>query len=149
MPPKKSWPSVLFLYENQRLRPIKNPRDICFHVGIWWHDDERLVAFLQSIAEIKPISHLIDSDLAHDSAWETARRELSCGEQTEYFDVPRGRILWDTAHQCGILYHGNSTSTDLFEELARIYRLPRWEVRLDEHYLIGEALNEFYSLDER
>lgn len=147
MPRRKSWPSVLFLYDQQKFKRIERPRNLAFHVGIWWHDDERVVAFLQSITVIKFAGHLLDSDLSHDSAWETARHELSCREYAEYFDVPRGRIVWDSVHRCGILYHGNATPTDVFEELARLFRLPRWEARLDEHYLTGEALEAYYSLD--
>lgn len=149
MPRRRTWPSALFLYENQQLKRIDYLQNVSFHVGIWWHDTDRLVAYLQSIAEIETADHLIDSELDHAAAWETARRELSCRTETEYSDVPHGRITWDTIHQCGILYHGNSTSPELIEELARLYRLPRWEVRLDVHYLTGEALSEFYSLDER
>ena len=147
MPRRKSWPSVLFLYDEQKLTRITRIQAPGFHVGIWWHDDERLVAFLQSISEIKPVGQLIDSDLSHDSAWETARHELSCREESEYFDIPRGRIVWDTVHCSGILYHGNATAADVLQELAKLFRLPRWEARLDEHYLTGEALETFYGLD--
>ena len=131
MPRRKSCPSVLFLYDEQKLKRITRTQAPGFHVGIWWHDDERLVAFLQSIAEIKAVGHLIDSDLSHDAIWETARHELTGHENDEYFDIPRGRIVWDTAHCSGILYHGNATPTEVFEELAKLFRLPRWEARLD------------------
>ncbi|MBS0205534.1 MAG: helix-turn-helix domain-containing protein [Planctomycetes bacterium] len=109
--------------------------------------DLDVLRFLQSIAEIKTVGHLIDSDLSHDVSWDTARQELRCQAEAEYFDIPRGRIVWDTVHRAGILYHGNETPVEAFEELARLFRLPRWEARLDEHYLTGEALEEFYRLD--
>ena len=147
MPRRCSWAKVLFLFGEQKLKRITRTQALGFHVGIWWHDDERLVAFLQSISEIKAVGHLIDSDLSHDSVWETARHELTGHENAEYFDIPRGRIVWDTVHCSGILYHGNATPNEVFEELARLFRLPRWEARLDEHYLTGEALEEFYRLE--
>lgn len=147
MPRRKSWRSILFLYDEQTFKRIEHVPAVCFHVGIWWHDDELLVAFLQSISEIKAEGHLIDSDLSHDSVWETARHELTGHENAEYFDIPRGRIVWDTVRCSGILYHGNATPTNVFEQLARLFRVPRWEARLDEHYLTGEALEEFYRLD--
>jgi hypothetical protein len=149
MPRRKSWPSVLFVFEEHQLKRVKHIRHISFHVGIWWHDNQRVVAFLQSIAEIKTTGHLVDSDLTHDSVWELARPEFSFQAGAEYFNVPRGRIIWDTVHQSGRLYHGNSTPTELLDELARIYRLPRWEAQLDEHYLTGDALEQFYWLDSR
>ncbi len=147
MPRRKSWATVLFQYDEQKLKRITGTPALGFYVGIWWHDDERLVAFLQSISEIKVVGHLIDSELSHDSVWEKARHELTGHENAEYFDIPRGRIVWDTVHCSGILYHGNATPTEVFKELARLFRLPRWEARLDEHYLTGEALETFYRLD--
>lgn len=105
----------------------------------WWRSCNRLLRSKRPDTSSTRISH--------DSAWETARRELPYPEATEYFDVPRGRILWDTAHQAGIIYHGNSTPAEVFDELAGLYRLRRWQARLDEHYLTGEALEEFYRLD--
>ena len=147
MPQRKTWPSVLFLYHERRLSRIDHTRAFGFHIGIWWHNDTRLVAFLQSIAEIKEPGNLIDSELTHDSCWDMARMQLSCREETEYFDIPRGRIVWDTVHQSGVLYHGNATPPTVFRELARLFRLPRWDARLDVHYLTGEALEAFYSID--
>ena len=154
MPRSKAWQSTLFHYEQLRFQRIEHEADrgvefpgIGFHVGIWWHDHKQLVAFLQSIGDIQAPGHLIDSELAHDLVWDTARLELSCPDETEYFDVPRGRILWDTVHQAGVVYHGNSTPAELFTLLTRIYRLPRWTARLDEHYLTGDALESFYNVD--
>jgi len=66
---------VLFLYNCGELRRYDTKKAIGFHVGIWWHSKQRrLVAFLQSIAEIDATTDLVNSDLSHDSAWETARR---------------------------------------------------------------------------
>ena len=138
---------ILFLYKCGELGRSDITKVCGFHVGIWWHDDERLVAFRQPITDIMTTGHLVDSELSHDSAWETARHELHCPVTAEYFEIPRGRILWDTVHRAGILYHGNSTPEMVFKELASLYGLPRWEARLDEHYLTGDALDEFYRLE--
>jgi hypothetical protein len=142
-----AWQSTLFRYEQGRLTRIEDAEEEGFQVGIWWHNVERLVICLQSIAEIQNSGNLIDSDLSHDSAWETVRPDLACPEATEYFDVPRGRVMWDAVHQSGIIYHGNSTPVEVCEELARIFRLPTWEHRQCEHYLTGEELEAFYDLE--
>lgn len=147
MPRTTAWATVLFNHDGEKLHRVDCKKTHGFHVGIWWHDDKRLVAFRQPVTDIKTTEHLVDSDLSHDSAWETARRELHCPATVEYFQIPRGRILWDTVHRAGIVYHGNSTPEVVFKELARLYGLPRWEARLDEHYLTGEALEEFYRLE--
>lgn len=130
-----------------RLSRIECPPDLGLHVGIWWHDAQRLFAFLQSIAQIKEPGNLIDSELSHDSCWDIVRKDFSCRNETEYYEIPRGRIVWDTIHRSRIVYHGNSTSEDHLEELARIFRLPRWVPRLDDHYLTGESLEAYYCLD--
>lgn len=147
MPRTTARATILFHHESGVFNRVTPARAYGFHVGIWWHNDRRMVAFRQSVSEIENTEHLVDSDLTHDSAWETARRELHCPASVEYFQIPRGRILWDTVHQAGIVYHGNSTPEVVFKELARLYGLPRWEARLDEHYLTGEALEEFYRLE--
>ncbi len=147
MPRTTAWTTVLFHQERGKLNRSDPAKALNFHVGIWWHDDERLVAFRQPVTDIKATGHLMDSDLSHDSVWETARRELNCPAALEYFQISRGRILWDTVHRAGILYHGNSTPKLVFEELADLFGLPRWEARVDEHYLTGEALEEFYRLE--
>ncbi len=147
MPRRASWAKALFFYESGKLRRGDTDKAFGFHVGIWWHDTERLVAFLQPITEIKAAGHLIDSDLSHDVCWETARQEFHRHVTGEYFDLPRGRIVWDTLHAAELFYHGNATPREVFEELARLYGLPRWEARLDEHYLTGDALEEFYRLE--
>ena len=142
------WISILFLFEQQRFRRYEGEvPGLGFHVGIWWHEAHQLVTFLQSITEITERGHLIDSELSHDSVWDMARQELSYPSSAEYFTVPRGRILWDTVHQCGVVYHGNSTPATAVKQLARIYKLPRWQLRLDEHYLTGEALEDFYRIE--
>ena len=105
------------------------------------------MAFLQSTVAIEANEHLIDSELFHNSAWEYARQELSSCDMAKYFQIPHGRVAWDTMKHVGILYHGNSTPVPIFNELARIFRLPRWEARLNEDYLTGEALYDFYRLD--
>jgi DNA polymerase III alpha subunit len=71
----------------------------------------------------------------------TAKRVFDMAIQLE------GTIRSHGVHAAGVVYHGNSTPAAVFKELARIYRLPRWELRLDEHYLTGEALEDFYRLE--
>ncbi len=110
-------------------------------------DRDRRVRQADRMTEIKEPGNMIDAELSHDECWHMARLEFSCAAETEYFDLPRGRIVWDTLHRSGLLYHGNSTPLVVFEKLARYFRLPRWEARLDEHYLTGEALEAFYGLE--
>lgn len=147
MPRRASWETVQFFYESGILRRDDAASALGIHVGIWWHNSERLVVFLQPVAEIKAARQLVDSDLSHDACWETARQEFHCRGTVEYFDLPRGRIVWDTVRASGLLYHGNATPQEVFDVLVRLYGLPNWEARLDEHYLTGDALEEFFRLE--
>jgi len=144
---KESFKTSLFLYEEGRTTKITNTLGMGFVVGIWWHDHIRLVAFVQPITDVDEAGNLIDSDLTHDSTWTLARNELQCSLKTEYFKIARGRIMWDATHQSGVIYHGNSTPQKVLADLARIYRLPRWQHRLDEHYLTGDALEAYYGIE--
>lgn len=147
MPQPWKWQTSLFLFEQRTIEPIGSAQGLGFHVGIWWHHSEHLVAFLQPVSEGNKPGHWIDSDLSHDSAWDIAQKELACPGETEYFHIPRGRVIWDTHLRSGILYHGNATPVDVFEKLAELFQLPRWEARLDEHYLTGDALETYYCLE--
>ncbi len=145
MPARSLRQLTLFLCEAGRIRPVKDHREPGLSVGVWWHDAKQLVGFLEPLRKRETSSRLIDSDLDHCTVWETARKILGRPRTTEYFDVPRGRVLWDGARGFGLVYHGNETTAELVEELARIYRLPRWKSRRDDHYLVGAELEEFFD----
>lgn len=118
------------------------------HVGIWWHNGTRIVGFAQAVTSIQEPRQICDSNLAHADTWDIARKYLSCSDEAEYFSVPRGRILWHKVNAHGIVYHGNATQTPVLQQVARLFGLSKWEARLDVHYLTGDALEEFYSIDE-
>ena len=111
------------------------------HVGIWWHHGQQLIGFAQPISTFQKPTGLIDSDLSHADVWEMAHGQLSCPKDIEYFLIPRGRILWHRNREMGILYHGNATQPRVLSMLAKLFGLPRWEAHLDEHYLVGDALD--------
>ena len=147
MPRKESLQTSLFRQEKCGTTKITDTFGTGFVVGIWWHDQKQLVAFVQPITDVHEPGNLIDSNLTHDSTWILARNELQCSPETEYFEIARGRIMWDLTHQSGVVYHGNSTPPEVLADLARIYRLPRWQLRLDEHYLTGDALEAYYEIE--
>lgn len=115
------------------------------HVGIWWHNGQQLIGFAQPVSALQKPRGLIDSDLSHTDAWDMARRQLSCPNDVEYFVIPRGRILWNADRDRGVLYHGNATPARVLTMLAKLFGLPKWETRLDDHYLTGNASDECFS----
>ncbi len=140
MPRAHKRKSTLFIITDGRWCEV-NQTKMEIHVGIWWHNGQQLIGFAQPVAAIQVPRPLIDSDLTHADAWDTARRKLSCPSDVEYFAIPRGRILWHADREMGILYHGNATQPRVLNMLAKLFRLPRWEAHLDEHYLVGDALD--------
>ena len=140
MPGSKSRKSTLFVITDDGFCDVsQNKTNI--HVGIWWHNGQQLVGFAQPIVAVQEPRTLIDSDLSHADVWDMARRRLSCPSDVEYFTIPRGRVLWHTDREMGILYHGNATQAGVLSLVAKLFGLPRWEARIDEHYLIGDALD--------
>ena len=117
------------------------------HVGIWWQGDGGVVAYAQSLASVEAPMPLLDSDLAHNDMWPHAQVALGCGRASEYFDTPRGRVLWDGTTGSGIIYHGNATGRVQLSQVAAMFGLPQWRARLDDHYLVGESLEEFYGAE--
>jgi len=113
------------------------------HVGIWWHRSQRLVGFAQAIDDLPEFVGLVDSDLGHNDLWTAARPELGCDELAEYFDVPRGRVLWSPSKKRGLIYHGNGTDTETLNQIAAMFGLLRWDVQHDDHYFVGENLEKF------
>ena len=113
------------------------------HVGIWWQNGHTLVAFAQPLGAIKQASTMIDSELCHADAWDVARRTLGVPADLDYFAIPRGRVLWSIGCETGIVYHGNATKPNVLRTLAKLFGLPSWEARLDDHYLIGSTLDAY------
>jgi hypothetical protein len=60
-----------------------------------------------------------------------------------------GSLLFarDRFHHLPLPNYGNATQVGVLRKLAKIFGLPKWEARLDDHYLTGEALETFYNLD--
>ena len=138
---------ILFHVDGQQLHRVDNSSSRGRYVGVWWHLRDRLLACRQSVEGIEGPGGLLDTDLSHDAVWPVVRQELGCTEETEYFDVPRGRVLFDARQLSGVIYHGNATPREVLQQLARVFGMARWDERRDEHYLTGEALQEFYSLE--
>ena len=144
MPRSTSLKSTLFVATDNEWYAVDQSKTEIY-VGIWWHHEQKLIGFAQPITAIQEPRTLIDSDLTHADAWDFARRQLSCPSDVEYFAIPRGRILWHSERETGILYHGNATQAGVLSVLAKLFGLPRWEAHLDEHYLTGDALDASMS----
>lgn len=117
-------------------------------VGIWWHDARTLVAIGEPAAKTHPPGRLVDSNLEHVREWPRIAAEFGKNAESEYFEIPRGRVLWESECEQGIVYHGNGTTAEILNALGRIFHLQRWQHRLDEHYLMGEAVHDLFEDDQ-
>lgn len=106
-------------------------------VGIWWDDSTTLVAFAHPITENTSGDELVDSNLSHDREWPLVCHRLGRPPQSEYFEIPRGRVIFNRRTLQGIIYHGNATPQERLKTIAAAFHLADWISCPDDHYAIG------------
>ncbi len=114
-------------------------------IGIWWNSGQHLAIFAHPWGENASGQTIRDSNLQHTDLWCQAARGLGISSTREYFDIPRGRVLFDRTKEQGIILHGNATSPIRLKKIARLFQLKEWTSRLDEHYLTGSILNDLFT----
>ena len=87
----------------------------------------------------------MDSDLSHADEWPPIAHYFNKTPEVDYFVIPRGRVLFDRDQGIGILYHGNATGDNRLREIAARFGLAVWQARIDEHYLMGDAIDDLFS----
>ena len=117
-------------------------------VGIWWHDDRHIVAFGEPIPKAEGSCRWVDSSLGHVHEWWRIATVFGLSPESDYFEVPRGRILWDSEQDRTVIYHGNATDAAMLKIIGRVFHLKGWQALLDEHYMLGEdALRVLFGDD--
>lgn len=114
-------------------------------IGIWWDNGSKIVAFHHPPDEDDVQVGFCDSDYAHNDFWPEAGMQLGLDASAEYFDVPRGRVLWSPARQISVIYHGNATPQPRLERIAETFQLDKWTAQTDTHYMIGDAVDEYFD----
>lgn len=120
-------------------------------IGIWWSDGKTIAALSHSVAAANTtrVAGRIDSNFAHVEEWPKVAVKLGHSPNEEYFAVPRGRVLWDTRRQCGIIIHGSSTGRKCLEAIARRFHLGvEWESEEDLHYSMGADADRLFDNEE-
>ena len=121
---------------------VKNPL-----IGIWWDDGTTVVSFSESVDPNDARHGISDSDFAHNDCWPEAATQLSLSPDTEYFDVPRGRVLWHASKSQSIILHGNYTSVDRLKVIAEVFQLENWSAETDLHYMMGDVADGLFDDD--
>ena len=114
-------------------------------IGIWWDNGTRLAVFVETPDPAKAVHGICDSDFAHDACWREAARQLSLSTDIEYFDVPRGRVMWHVKNAKSFILHGNGTSRDRLELIAAAFQLSNWDAETDTHYMIADVADDFFG----
>ena len=136
---------VSILGENDERKLLKESTLSGPLIGIWWESRDRIVAILQQPNDASGESSLLDSDFSHADEWPSIAHYFDETPEVEYFVIPRGRVLFDRDQGIGILYHGNATEKNRLREIAARFKLDVWEARTDEHYLMGDAIDDLFG----
>lgn len=140
-------PNILIV-EGKLRRPVeKIPRNQRW-VGIWWHSSEQLLLILQSTKGLTENEGVIDSDLWHSEEWGIALPILKADSAQEYFEIPRGRVVYDVLAKRGVIYHGNETAGSQLKVIAQSCGYRDWTAVLDNHYLMGAAADALFWDEE-
>lgn len=95
------------------------------------------------------MGNLLDSDLEHWREWPKVCRKFGKVPSDEYFDVPRGRVLYDAGEGRGAIYHGSATPPDRLDKVAEAFQLNAWVAATDLHYEMGDIVDEMFEIDDQ
>src|SRR4051812_40667708 len=132
--------TTIFFDRDGEVRPA--PIRLGVFVGIWWADESTIVAALQDAADGVKMDHLIDSNLEHHRQWPYVCHHFGRTEAHSYNFVPRGRVLLNEKPSRGVIYHGNETVRATLRQIAKLYRLTKWDSHVDARYLVGTEDDE-------
>ena len=113
-------------------------------VGIFWiYKGEIFGAAMPLEGGVRTSLGIIDADIDHASFWETDgahRTRFPDLIDYEYFDVPRGRVLFDSIGQRSMVYLDATINQPATREMITGFfgltaKSTRWH--LDPHYVTG------------
>lgn len=106
-------------------------------IGIWWDNGTSLVALAHGPDENSGGKQWIDSNFNHTEEWKRVAPRFGLSTRSEYFSVPRGRVLFNRLPGTSLIYHGAATGSDRLRVIAAEFRLGNWMSELDDHYQMG------------
>lgn len=113
-------------------------------IGIWWDDGQTLVVLSHCWTKNAHGSELIDSNLEHWRSWERGvAARFGKLSTSEYFEIPRGRVMYRPSTQETVILHGSVTTADRLKVIAHAYHASSWIACRDDHYEIA-----FPDIDE-
>ncbi|MCR4715107.1 MAG: hypothetical protein K5751_12120, partial [Treponemataceae bacterium] len=76
----------------------------------------------------------------HADYWEELRKEalsiLPAHLRTEYFSIPRGRVVYHSDSDQFFVYHGNNLKKKDLQQVAKLFHLPKEKTTFEQdlHY---------------
>ena len=95
-------------------------------VGIFWSKDDNLIFVrTQDIENAISTQISIDSTFSHSDEWEKISIILksNVSKSGEYFELPRGRILYLKEKKSYVIYHGNIFNDNLLKKIIIEFQL--------------------------
>lgn len=115
-------------------------------VGIWWLHKGEIIALPDQLKDVSfPGSSILDASRDHNSAWRGVQRAYPELVGKQYYDIPRGRVLYDKERRLFMVYGPTLLKTDVkFQAAVRsAFSLPDKGVSFgsDTHYNAPSTAN--------
>ena len=108
------------------------------HVGIFWFYRGRLVALGAALNKVISQGGVQDVDAGHDKLWPQVQRRHPAFRHKEYYEVPRGRVLYNVSRGEFWLFAPQSLQhrRPIIDRIIRRFGLPpeRIILKSDRHY---------------
>jgi len=106
-------------------------------IGIFWIYKGQILQFAESVQNVPPGGGFKDSNFTHDAYWSQVQRMYPELADKEYFDIPRGRVLFviNGVYRT-ILPTVESKNSTLVSRIILNFSLPKGKtvVTTDQHY---------------
>jgi hypothetical protein len=106
-------------------------------VGIFWLYMGQVLQFSQPVSSVAPVAGFKDSGYNHDSYWNQMVKMFPELNQKEYYDIPRGRVLFSVNGIYHIMLPALEAKNKIVvSRIIRNFSLPRERsvAETDHHY---------------
>jgi len=99
--------------------PIVAMNPIKGYIGIFWIYKGVIYSFKETLDQVSTVGEFKDSDMSHDAKWPELQNAHKDFYLYEYYDVPRGRIVYNVNEDRFLVYaHGKIIDSLKFREMV-------------------------------
>jgi hypothetical protein len=105
-------------------------------VGIFFWFNRKLFIQATPLSKSEQYAHSLTHPNGHPAFWSELQASVTVPAETEYDEVPRGRVTYDTVQDRAFLFHDRCIPTKAIRQIIRMLHLPKSKVvvSLDPHY---------------